>query len=81
LVNTTGQRRSSRAWRRLADQELKRDRLLSVESRRQARIETGTGLSRDPLDFDRLNLRVSIRLEEPAYTSSAFGVSAALDLR
>jgi hypothetical protein len=54
---------------------------LSVESRRQARIETlGLSLSKSSGSIAR-PAPVSIRLEEPAYTSSAFGVSAALDLR
>lgn len=60
LNRTRGQRRSIRAWRRLADQPLKREVPLSVESRRQARIETGP----------RTRLAaVSIRLEEPAFSA------------
>ena len=47
-------RGSSRVWRRFTDDQLEHQMLLTIETRRQTRIET-------PGSIDELSLRVSIR--------------------
>ncbi len=59
LNGRAGQRRSSRARRRLSRKVLKRDRLLGAESRRLARTETEAGLPQSGREFARRSVRVA----------------------